>query len=346
MSNDSVTVAQLGEFDELIDVRSPAEFELDRIPGAINCPVLDNEERARVGTLYTQVSTFEARKVGAALIARNIARHLQERFMDRPREWKPLVYCWRGGKRSAAMTHILRQIGWDARQLSGGYKAFRRTVVDDLATLIPQFTFKVICGMTGAGKSHLLHELDHCGAQILDLEALAEHRGSLLGSLPGITQPSQKMFETRIWQSLSKLEPARPVYLESESRKVGDVRLPEPLVTRMWSSQCVVLNAPMEVRVQLLLADYQHLTEDRSFLFDRLDCLVAAYGRERIGHWKQMAEGNDWRGFVEAILSDHYDASYVKAIRKNYPNLESAQQLQLTDADSASIRKLARQLMT
>ena len=110
----------LAGFDAIIDVRSPAEYAEDHVPGAISAPVLDNEERARVGTLYKQVSPFDAKKLGAALVAKNIAHHIQDKFSAMPRPWRPLVYCWRGGKRSGAMAHILREIGWDAWSIEGG----------------------------------------------------------------------------------------------------------------------------------------------------------------------------------------------------------------------------------
>jgi tRNA 2-selenouridine synthase len=290
------------------------------------------------------VSTFEARKVGAALVARNIAHHIERQFADRPREWKPLVYCWRGGKRSGAMTHILRQVGWDAHQLAGGYKSFRRSVVTDLERLIPSFTFRVLCGMTGTGKSDLLQQLARFGAQVLDLEGLAEHRGSLLGSVPGIAQPSQKMFETRLWQALRKLNPSDPVYIESESRKVGDVRTPESLLQKMWSSDCIVLDAAMPVRVERLLADYRHLTEDADMLFGRLDCLTAMHGRERIAQWKQMAARAEWHRFIEAMLVEHYDLAYRKSIEAHYPKLGSACRLQVTDATPVAIERIAHTL--
>src|SRR5712664_2239089 len=121
MNQDTVTLAQLPEFDEVVDVRSPAEFALDHIPGAINCPVLDDDERRIVGTLYKQAGAFEARRLGGAMVAANLARHLRERFDTRPPHWKPLVYCWRGGLRSGSMVTWLRLVGWDAQQLTGGY---------------------------------------------------------------------------------------------------------------------------------------------------------------------------------------------------------------------------------
>src|SRR6188474_3521832 len=188
--------ATFRSFDAIIDVRSPAEFAEDHVPGALSCPVLDNDERARVGTIYKQTSPYEAKKIGAALVARNIAGHLEAALADKPRGWKPLVYCWRGGQRSAAMAHVLREVGWDAMTLQGGYKAYRRYVVASLAQLPQRINFRVIHGVTGSGKSRLLRALADAGAQVLDLEDLAAHRGSVLGNLPGRPQPSQKMFES------------------------------------------------------------------------------------------------------------------------------------------------------
>ena len=210
-------LSELDRFDLVIDVRSPAEFALDHIPGAVNYPVLDNDERAKIGTLYKQVSPFAAKKLGAALESKNIATHLENHLLELPREWRPLIYCWRGGERSGAFTHILNRIGWKALQLEGGYQGFRRTVIDDLEEAAKQFSFQVICGMTGSGKTRVLQEAQNYGAQILDLEALAIHRGSVLGNEPNIEQPSQKGFETQLWNALRSLDPSKPVLVESES---------------------------------------------------------------------------------------------------------------------------------
>ena len=207
----SANVAQLDAFDEIIDVRTPAEFAEDHIPGAINCPVLSDEERVTVGTLHAQASPFEARRLGAALISKNIARHLQERFYDRPKSWKPLIYCWRGGQRSSAMNIIFTQIGWASHQLEGGYKAYRRNTLQQLAEMPQTFEFRIICGPTGCGKSRLLTVLESAGHQALDLEMLASHRGSVLGLLPDQIQPTQKWFDTLLLQALQHLDPSRPV---------------------------------------------------------------------------------------------------------------------------------------
>ncbi len=350
MIPDTVTVSQLAgfddvRFDDVVDVRSPAEFAQDHVPGAINCPVLDDEERARIGTLYVQDSPFVARKLGAALVARNIARHLEQQFADKPKGWRPLVYCWRGGQRSAAMTTVLRQVGWDARRLTGGYKAYRGSVVAGIAQRVPQFRYRVICGFTGSGKSALLAQLQRQGAQTLDLEQLASHRGSLLGSVPGEPQPSQKMFESRLWQALQQLDIARPVFIESESRKVGNLRVPEALIAKMWQSDCVWLEAATPVRVARLLADYRHFTENAVMLCQKLDCLAALHGHDRVNGWKDAVAAEQWPTFVTRILEEHYDPAYWKSIAGHYPGLQAARYLRLRDGSDADFVRAAGELL-
>ena len=243
------------QFDAIIDVRSPAEFALDHIPGSINFPVLNNEERAQIGTLYKQVSPFAAKKLGAAIVSRNIAYHLEKSLLEFPREWRPLIYCWRGGERSGAFTHILNRIGWKAMQLEDGYQGFRRVVIDDLDAAAKQFHFQVICGMTGSGKTRILHELQLLGAQVLDLEGLAIHRGSVLGNEPDIEQPSQKGFETELWNVLQNLDPNKPVFIESESKKVGGVHIPDSLMEKIRNGLCIELRSSLPTRVSWLLRE-------------------------------------------------------------------------------------------
>ena len=340
-NNEPVTVAQLVEFDEVIDVRSEAEFAEDHIPGAINCPVLDNEERIRVGTLYKQASPFEAKKVGAALVSRNIARHIEANLAHRPRNWKPLIYCWRGGTRSGALTSVLQQIGWRANRLAGGYKTYRRAVIDDLAVLPQQFNLRVICGLTGSGKSRLLRALAQAGAQVLDLEALAAHRGSVLGNLPHEPQPSQKMFESLVWDALRKFDRARPVYVESESKKIGNLRTPEALIDAMWASECINLAASTELRVPMLINEYAHFVRDPVALGAQLDCLVQLHGHERIAAWKAMSVAGDTATLVRELLELHYDPAYTRSILKHYPRLEKGLQISVERDDDAEFERLA-----
>jgi tRNA 2-selenouridine synthase len=338
--------ADLAAFDSIIDCRSPAEYAEDHIPGAISAPVLDDAERASVGTLYKQVSQFDARKLGAALVAKNVARHVETLFADRGPQWRPLVYCWRGGKRSGAMAQVLREIGWRAEALEGGYKAYRRWVVAQLEALPAGFDFTVIHGATGSGKSRLLAALAEARAQVLDLEALAAHRGSVLGALPGRPQPSQKMFESLLLQALQRLDPARPVFVEGESKKIGELQLPEALVAQMRASRCVLLETAFEARVTLLLDEYRHFVADPAALAAQLDCLVALHGREKIEDLKALAARGAWREGVARLLAEHYDPAYRRSSTRNFARLPEARKLHISAADEAAFAEAARLLLS
>jgi tRNA 2-selenouridine synthase len=330
------------DFDAVIDARTPSEYALDHIPGAVSAPVLDDAQRAEVGTLYKQVSPFEAKKLGAALIAQNVAHHIEQMFRGKDKAWRPLVYCWRGGKRSGAMAHILREVGWDASTLAGGYRAYRRWVVDELATLPSQLEFIVVHGPTGSGKSRFLAALAKAGAQVLDLEGLAAHRGSVLGSLPNAPQPSQKWFESQLLAELEQFGRSRPVYVEAESKKIGQIQVPEALMARMRGSRCITLDTDAATRVSLLLDEYRHFLEDRDALNAQLDCLVALHGRERINEWKALAAAGKWREFVERLLVQHYDPAYRRSSIKNYPQLIEAPAVRIASADSSAFDAAAK----
>ena len=340
-----VGVEDVFTFDEIIDTRSPAEFAEDHIPGAINLPVLDNEERARIGTLHKQASAFEAKKAGAALVSRNIAHHLETVLAERPRNFRPLVYCWRGGNRSGSFTTVLRAIGWNACQLEGGYKAFRRHVIAELDTLPDHFEFRVICGPTGVGKSRFLQALAECGAQVLDLENLAAHMGSVLGAYPDRPQPAQKLFETRVWHALRDFDPDRPVFVESESKKIGNLHTPEHLLARMRAAECVNLAADIPVRVALLKAEYAHFLADPEALNRQLDCLVPLLGRERIDTWKAQARAGTWDELVADLLVFHYDPAYGRSLGRNYVGALQAPTLTLPSPEPEAIQALARDFL-
>jgi len=343
LENINHVLPQLDTFDCIIDARSQSEYALDHIPGAINCPVLDDEERIRVGTMYKQINAFEAKKVGAALVARNIARHIETLWLDKPKDWKPLVYCWRGGNRSGSMALILAKIGWPVVQLDGGYKAYRAQVSVALADP-PLPEFRVICGTTGSGKSRLLEVLDSIGAQVLDLEQLARHRGSVLGNLPSQPQPSQKMFETLIWDKLRRFDPALPVFVESESKKVGQLRVPDALMDKMRASPCVSLGLSRPNRVRLLMEDYQHFTDSPALLNTQLDCLVQLHGRARIDSWHDMANGGAMAQLVDELLVAHYDPAYLRSIDRNFVQFGEALELNLEDIGEMDFLKAARTL--
>ncbi|MDO8313333.1 MAG: tRNA 2-selenouridine(34) synthase MnmH [Sideroxyarcus sp.] len=335
---------QLAEFDEIIDVRTPAEFAEDHIPGAINCPVLSDEERISVGTLYKQISPFEARKVGAALVAKNIAHHLETRFRNHPKSWKPLIYCWRGGQRSGAMSIILAQIGWAAHKLEGGYKSYRRDVLEKLDNLPGSFNYRVICGATGSGKSRLLDALAASGAQVLDLETLAQHRGSVLGGLPQQAQPSQKWFDTSLVQTLEKLNPAHPVFVEAESNKIGRLTLPAGLVSAMHAGECILLDTALDVRVALLLEDYRHFIDKPEILITQLQVLHPFHGSKRLEHWNKLIRAGEFSALVGELLELHYDPSYLSSLAKHYTKLDQAEHQALSDLSMEALMPVAKAL--
>jgi tRNA 2-selenouridine synthase len=343
---EDLTLAQLSRFDDIIDVRSPSEFRDDHIPGAVNFPVLNDEERARVGTIYKQTSAFDAKKIGAALVARNIADHVEQHFSDKPKNWRPLVYCWRGGSRSGAMTHILNQIGWRAQQLKGGYKAYRTMVLATLQTLPGRFRYRVICGPTGSGKSRLLAALDELGAQVLDLEGLAAHRGSILGNLPDADQPSQKLFESRLWEALQKFDPDHPVYVEAESKKIGNIRVPDALLEEMWQrGQCVRVEMAQEQRIALLKEEYIHFLENPEALCLKLDHLTGIHGKGVIQKWQALATGLAWNELVGELLIKHYDPAYNKSTAKHYAQFSQALILRPAHISMEGFREAAKKAM-
>jgi tRNA 2-selenouridine synthase len=340
-----VDVAALAEFADRIDVRSPAEFALDHVPRATSHPVLDDIERAEIGTLYA-TSPFAARRLGAAKVARNIARTLETDFAGKSRDWRPLVYCWRGGQRSRALAHILNEIGWRAMQLDGGYRAYRRHVVLRLEALPARFGFVVVCGLTGSGKSRLIAALAMAGAQTLDLEALACHRGSLLGGIPGATQPSQKAFESALHDRLEHLDPARPVFVESESRRVGSVQLPDALLAAMRAGRALSLRTSLAQRIALLKQDYGHFVADAAQLEQRLRPLAPLHGKATLARWAALGTEGNWDALIGELLERHYDPAYARSLRANFPSAEHGQDVGVPDASQAGLQLLAHDILT
>ncbi|HEY3633978.1 MAG TPA: tRNA 2-selenouridine(34) synthase MnmH [Caldimonas sp.] len=336
-------IAGLDRFDTIVDARSPSEYAEDRLPGAVNWPSLDDAERALVGTEYKQVSPFAARKRGAALVARNVAAHVEHHVLDKPHGWTPLVYCWRGGKRSGALATVLDQIGFRVHVLEGGYRAFRRTLVAALDELPARFEWRVVCGPTGSGKSRLLAALAAQGAQVLDLEALANHRGSVLGLVPGTSQPTQKAFDTLVWETLRRLDPARPVFVESESRKIGELRVPEALIERMRASPCLWLELPIEARVALLLDEYDFFVADVDVFCARLDALRALRGSAVVDAWQDGARHGRTADVVRDLLETHYDPIYLESMRRNFSGVGTPLLALRWDGSDAALQAAATQ---
>ena len=326
--------------DTTIDVRSPSEFAEDHIPGAINLPVLSDAERARVGTIYKQESSFTARKIGAALVSQNAAAHLNGPLADKMGDWQPLVYCWRGGQRSGSFATILDQVGWRVQLLDGGYRSYRRLVVSALYDTPLPHRITLIEGGTGTAKTRLLHHLDKAGAQVIDLEGLANHRGSLFGARSD-GQPSQKMFESRLAAALDTLDPARTTWIEAESSKVGARVIP----TAIWRSMCaaprIEITAPTDARARFLISAYRDLTEDKARLQNQIDQLRGYHSGETIAHWHALADAGSWHDLARDLVTAHYDPRYAKSMARTDMALRV---LSLDDLDDSTLAAAARDL--
>ncbi len=346
MLSAALAMGRLDAFGAVVDVRSPSEFAEDHLPGAVSWPVLNDEERRLIGTEYAQVSSFDAKKRGAALVAKNIAAHIEREVMNKPKAWRPLVYCWRGGQRSGAMAWFLDQMGFRTHVVEGGYKAFRAAVREALEVLPQRFRYRVVCGKTGSGKTRLLGALRDAGAQVLDLEGLASHRGSVLGIVPGHPQPGQKAFETALWNELCHFDPARPIFIEGESKKVGNLRVPEALIREMRErGECLLVEMPEASRLALLLEDYAFFVRDPSLLSRQLEGLVALRGRETVRAWQAQAAGGNVADVFVDLMGVHYDPGYLKSMQANFKGFDAAQRLPIEDGAAETLRRVASALL-
>ncbi|HWE98359.1 MAG TPA: tRNA 2-selenouridine(34) synthase MnmH [Caulobacteraceae bacterium] len=307
------TPEALAGFEAILDVRSPAEFAQDHVPGAMNLPVLDDAERAMIGTLYVQESRFRARREGAALVARNIARHLENGLAGRAASFAPLVYCWRGGQRSHAMATVLDQVGWRPTLIAGGYRTWRRQVNGALYDTDLAHRLVLLDGPTGLAKTAILAAVGDAGGQIIDLEGLAAHRGSLFGAYPGRPQPSQKMFESRLFAILAAADPARPILVEAESSKIGEIVNPPALWKAMQAAPRIVLDAPALARARYLLEAYGDITHDR----DALDAIIARlprhHGKDRREAWRALVAAGELETLALELMAEHYDPAYARS---------------------------------
>ena len=329
---DTLDEASRGAFDAVIDVRSPAEFAEDHVPGAENLPVLSDAERAVVGTIYVQQSRFLARRTGAALVARNIAAHLDTALADRPASFRPRVYCWRGGQRSHALATILAQVGWRTGLVAGGYRTWRGHVTARLYDGQAVLKLVLLDGGTGTAKTEILQRAGRLGAQVLDLEGLAGHRGSLFGRIGD--QPSQKMFESRLLGALDRLDPARPILVEAESSRIGDRMVPPLLWRSMQAAPRIELRAPVDARARYLVTAYRDIAADRAALDGAFTRLPVHPGRRRLADWAELADAGRFEELAAALMEHHYDPAYARSARKDGRDLMAVLDLRdLTEAD-------------
>jgi len=303
------------QFDEIIDVRTPLEFAEDRVLGSINLPVLDNKQRAEVGTLYSR-DRMAARKLGAGLISGNISQHILNHFIDKPGNYKPLIYCWRGGQRSRSMALILNQIGFDAHVFQGGYKEYRKLVRDHVQentkkNYIDDFHFILMSGTTGNGKSRILEALKEKGEQMLHLEELAKHKGSVLGNYPGEPQPNQKYFETQVYHALTfDFVPDRVVWVEYESFKIGNITVPKKVSNKMMESRRIHIEVDLEDRIKFILKDYDYICKDKNWLLECFGRLERLAGRKKCDEWRKLVEEDNFEKLVRDLIVEYYDKCY------------------------------------
>jgi len=300
-------------YDMVVDVRSPCEFSNDHIPEAVNLPVLSDSERSEVGRIYKQQSSFNARRKGAALVARNIAHHLEKKLEKMGPGFTPLVYCWRGGQRSAAFAQICSEVGWQSFILKGGYKSYRQAVLLGFKQISSSVRFIVIAGRTGSGKTNILDELKLQGAQILDLEKLAVHRGSLLGKIKDREQPSQRMFESNLYSELLKFNFLEPIYVESESSRIGNIQIPVDVWKQVVSAPMISITMQVSERAKHLLSQYRHLMSDPSALEKLVSGMIHRHGHARTTIWRELIKAKDWQNLAEDLLNTHYDPAYDKS---------------------------------
>lgn len=303
-----LSVASL--FDEIIDVRAPVEFREDHLTGAINLPVLTDEERVRVGTIYKQVSPFDARKIGAALVSKNISAQLESHFLSKGKDYRPLVYCWRGGQRSGSLATVLADIGWSTSVIEGGYRSYRSHVIDTIRRGAEELNFVILNGFTGAGKTLLLKSLARSGEQVLDLEGLACHKGSVFGGDRESPQPPQKRFESLLFDRVSRFETSRPVFLEAESAKIGRLNLPNPLWQRMKVAPVIEISSPLAARAAYLTNDYAKWVTDSERVRNTIDRLRGFHSTQVLTEWKALADSGEWEVLVTRLLAEHYDRCY------------------------------------
>mgnify|MGYP006133980865 FL=1 len=328
------------KYDTIIDVRSPSEFEIDHIVGAINCPILYDDERQKVGTIYKQISSFKAKIIGSSLSAKNIAFHIEKEFLEKKGSWKPLIYCWRGGQRSKAFSIVLSEVGWRTYQLSGGYKEYRNDIIKYLDNIGMKLKIILISGKTGSAKTKILHSIRDQGAQILDLEGLARHKGSLLGAIPNLKQPSQKFFESLLFYEINKLNLKKNIFIEAESSKVGNVHIPKSIWSNMILSKRIEVVADVNTRAKFLIDDYQYMCKNPILIKPMIKGLKTRLSNNLIDSWEKLIDEKKWFELTKSFLENHYDSSYSSNTIKN--DRKVIREIQATTLNNDDIKNIAK----
>ncbi|SMG61272.1 tRNA 2-selenouridine(34) synthase MnmH [Paraburkholderia susongensis] len=334
----------LKKFGLIIDARSPREFAEDHLPGAINLPVVFDDEYAEVGTAH-RTDPMRAYQIGVAYSLKNIARHLELPYFQTGRRMAILVYCFRGGKRSKLWSDTLETIGYKVERLPRGWKGYRSWVLQTLDELPRQLQLNVLSGPTGCGKTSLLIALRKAGAQVLDLEAIASHRGSIIGAIPGRPQPSQKLFDSLLLAEISRFDLSKAVWIESESKRIGRVQLPTALFDRMHDGRVFEVETPMSERIAMWHREYPHFERDPVGLVSKLAYLKELIGGTTLQKWTQFAELGEIDELFESIMLDYYDPAYARSTKKNYRRAQNPTRIQLETLDSEHLARVAERLI-
>jgi tRNA 2-selenouridine synthase len=331
------------KFDTIIDVRSPLEFAEDHIVGAINCPVLSDLERQKVGTIYKKESSFKAKIIGSSLTAKNIAFHIENNFMEKKGSWQPLIYCWRGGQRSKAFSIVLSEVGWRTNQLKGGYKEYRNQVINFLDNIGPKLKITLISGKTGSAKTKILKSIENEGGQILDLEGLANHKGSLLGKIPDLIQPSQKFFESLIFNKIQNLNLKDKIYIEAESSKIGNIHIPKSIWKKMIKSPRIEISANVELRAKFLVSDYDYMCNDPTLINPIIKGLKNRLSKKLFDEWTNLIDRKKWFDLTKSFLENHYDPSYSSNTIKN--DRKVIKKITATSLKNSDIKDIAKKIL-
>ena len=311
MRDEEITVAKCLTLENplFIDLRSPSEYQEATIPGAINLPFFNDQERAEIGTIYRQQSPCQARARGLELIAPRLPE-LTGAIGSYAQDRQVVIFCWRGGERSQAMAEVLHLMRIPFYRLHGGYKAYRRYVLDRLACY-PLGDVVVMHGLTGCGKTQIINRLIERGYAAVDLEGLARHRGSVFGSIGMENQPGQKMFDSLLWCELKRLAPWPYLLVECESKRIGNIHLPEHLSQKMEQGRHILVYDTLENRIQRLVQDYvSHGEENIEQLIQGVRALEKHLGKSRVNQCVYLIEKRIFSEVVEYLLVDYYDKLY------------------------------------
>lgn len=316
----------------VVDVRSPKEFQKGHLPGAVNIPLFSNEERAIVGTLYKQEGKEQAFLEGLGMVGPKMRAFVEEGNAIAC-EKQFLAYCWRGGMRSSSMAWLWNAAGLKVHTLEGGYKAFRHNVLSFMAN---PFKLFVLGGSTGSGKTDILHELAALGEQVLDLEGLANHKGSSFGAIGEDAQPSTEHFENLIWSRLSRMDVQKPIWVEDESVHIGKVLIPNAFFSQMKEAPLFVVDLAMEARLSHLVDVYTGFEDD--LLVQSIKRITKRLGSQSAKE-AELAIGQKNYSKAARICLTYYDKTYAYGIAQKSKHLVGKLSLSKHDPKN-SARKL------